>query len=97
MLISNINGTAQYACACESWLQHWVNFSGWPVPAFCPVVGCLNRRLVGAHVQIAGDNRWYIFPLCAACNQADGALDVSDVYPLVSANQAYTCARPFRR
>ena len=72
MKIRNINGTSDTKCKCGSWLKHWENFSGQAVPSFCPVSACLNKDLVGAHVQKGGsstDQKWYIYPLCAHHNK----------------------------
>jgi hypothetical protein len=92
--IKNINGTSQSRCVCGSWLKHWERFSGQTI-TYCPVIGCLNKDLVGAHVQKAGssDNKWYICPLCNAHNQSAGELEVSDAYKLVSANKKETCEK----
>lgn len=94
MRIRNINGTSQNTCKCGSWLNHWTNFSGQAVPSYCPAEDCLEKELVGAHVQKdnSSDNSWYIFPLCKAHNAATGqSLEVSDAYKLVSANVSQTC------
>jgi hypothetical protein len=94
MKIKNINGTSQTKCACGSWLKHWENFSSQKV-TFCPATECLNKDLVGAHVQKAdsSDSKWYIYPLCSAHNQWTGILEVSDSYKLVSANKKETCEK----
>lgn len=94
MKIKNINGTSQTKCKCGSWLKHWENFSG-QTATYCPVVGCWNTDLEGAHVQKAdsSDNKWYILPLCGPHNQSTGELEVSDAYKLVSANKKETCER----
>jgi hypothetical protein len=93
MFITNINGTSQLTCGCGSWLKHWETYSGQTV-AYCPVVGCYNKDLVGAHVQKAYDyidRNWYIYPLCNAHNQSSGVISVPDTYKLVSANKSETC------
>ncbi|MHB8104525.1 MAG: hypothetical protein ACYDG5_03185 [Dehalococcoidales bacterium] len=94
MKIKNINGTSQTTCACGSWLKHWEKFSN-QTTAFCPVSTCLNKDLVGAHVQKSNssDDKWYIYPLCNAHNQSKGELEVSDTYKLVSANKKETCEK----
>ena len=94
MKIRNINGTSQKTCKCGSWLNHWGNFSGQPVPSYCPEKSCTEKELVGAHVQqdSSDDNNWYIFPLCKKHNAATGqSLDVADTYKPVSANVSQTC------
>jgi hypothetical protein len=93
MKVQNINGTSDSKCSCGSWLHHWKNFSGQSFPTFCPETKCINKDLVGAHVQKASssDNKWYILPLCSEHNKATGTLEVSDTYKLVAANKKETC------
>ncbi len=94
MKVNNINGTSQNSCSCGSWLQHWKNFSGQSVPAYCPEQKCHERPEVGAHVQKDGssDTSWYIVPLCKTHNAETGkSLTVSDSITLVSANVSRTC------
>ena len=94
MRIKNINGTTDNTCQCESWLTHWKRYSGHSVPSYCPVDGCLEKELVGAHVQKngSGDSRWYIYPLCKTHNASKGqSLEVSGSWEFVSANVAETC------
>ena len=94
MKIININGTSQKICKCGSWLNHWINYSGQPVPSYCPEKSCTEKELVGAHVQqeSSDDNNWYIYPLCKKHNEATGqSLDVADTYKLVPANVSQNC------
>ena len=96
MKIRNINGTSDTTCKCGSWLKHWENFSGQTRPSYCPASGCLDKGLVGAHVQKGGgstDQKWYIYPLCAKHNKHTGELEVSDTYKLVPANKKETCEK----
>jgi hypothetical protein len=93
MKIRNINGTSDTTCSCGSWLAHWEKFSGQSTK-FCQADGCLNKDLLGAHVQKGGgstDQKWYIYPLCGAHNKHSGELEVSSSYKLVSANKSETC------
>jgi len=93
MKVRNINGTSQSMCKCGSWIEHWKKFSGLTTPMFCPVIGCYNYPVVGAHVQKedASDNNWYIVPLCKEHNnQTGGSLEILNI-KLVSANVAETC------
>jgi hypothetical protein len=94
MKLKNINRTSQSTCACGSWLKHWEKFSGQTI-TFCPVEKCLNKDLVGAHVQQANssDNKWYIYPLCNSHNHSTGELEVYDSYKLASANKKETCEK----
>jgi hypothetical protein len=95
MKIKNINGTSDSTCRCGSWLKHWERFSRHAAPSYCPVDGCLEKGLLGAHVQkdSATDRNWYIYPLCDKHNRATGTLNVNDTYKLVSANVSETCGR----
>ena len=96
MRLSNINGISDKACTCGSWLKHWEKFSGQSVTTFCPQTTCVQRALVGAHVQKgnSGDSNWYIVPLCATHNGKKGqSLDISDSVKLVSANVSNTCGK----
>jgi hypothetical protein len=92
--IKNINGTSDTLCKCGSWLQHWRNFSG-QIISYCSVEYCINRDLVGAHVQRADstDKSWYIVPLCQKHNQSTGELQISDTFKFVSANKKETCEK----
>jgi hypothetical protein len=92
--VKNINGTSDTACVCGTWLKHWETFSG-RTATYCSGSTCVRTDLVGAHVQKADstDGRWYILPLCNAHNRSVGALEVSESYPLVSANKSETCQR----
>jgi hypothetical protein len=75
-------------------MKHWEKFSRQTV-TYCPVTGCLNKDLLGAHVQKydSTDNKWYIYPLCGAHNQSTVVLEVLDAYTLVSANKKETCEK----
>jgi hypothetical protein len=92
----NINGTEDNPCSCGSWLNHWVNFSGQEIPYQCPVAGCDNITLIGAHVQKndPSDNAWYIIPLCLTHNAYTDFLLID--WPgirLVPANVWETCKK----
>jgi len=92
MKVTNINGTADTKCSCGSWMNHWKSFSGQTI-TLCPVGACLNKDLVGAHVQKADsqDAKWYICPLCGEHNKSTGTLTIPDTIKLVPANKAETC------
>ena len=95
MKIKNITGTSDAKCLCDSWLKHWENFSG-RTTKYCIVKDCLEKELVGAHVQKAEGNNesWYILPICNKHNQSKDVLEVSDAWKLVSANKKETCDKP---
>ena len=92
MKIRNINGISDAPCACGSWMQHWEKFSGQKT-TFCLAAACMEKDLVGAHVQKADarDDAWYIYPLCLSHNERSEELEVSDGYKLVPADKAETC------
>ena len=95
MKVKNVNGTSENVCKCGSWLNHWKKFSG-QSRTYCPVVSCLEKIEVGAHVQkdSTTDSSWYIIPLCKKHNAETGkSLDISDVVVLVSANVSKTCSK----
>ena len=94
MKITALDPARQRACPCGSWLKHWEKFSGQKT-IHCPVIGCLNKNLVGAHVQKAGEltDHCYIFPLCDFHNQSLEELEVADAFELVSANEDETCKK----
>ena len=75
-------------------MQHWEKFSGQKT-TFCLAVACMEKDLVGAHVQNtdAWDDTWYIYPLCSSHNEKSKELEVSDGYKLVPANKAETCEK----
>ncbi len=94
MKLKIIGCTFQTTCACGSWLRHWEKFSG-HAATYCPVEGCWNRDLVGAHVQKADDpdDRCYIQALCCYHCTYAGVLIICDAYNLVSADKEETCER----
>jgi len=60
-------------CGCSTWIRHWENNSGKQAET-CSALGCSNHASVGGHVQKKGvsNNRWYIIPICKACNGQQG-------------------------
>lgn len=98
MQLKNKVNTSEAACSCGTWIDHWSNFSGEPVPAFCPVAKCYERKLVGAHVvkYNSTDGTTYIIPLCQTHNMDNGVLTLPDNTRLVSANPKETCDPPKR-
>jgi hypothetical protein len=96
MKVKNINGASDKTCKCGSWLNHWENFSGQSLPAYCPEVKCMYKPEVGAHVQKDSytDTSWYISPLCRPHNAETGkTLYIKDSMKLVSANVGQTCGK----
>jgi len=93
MKVKNLGNTSDHTCKCDSWLQHWENFSKHK-SSECAVDGCNAKAEVGGHVQKIDENdaKWYIVPLCKPCNGRRGEeLDVEDSTHLVSANVSETC------
>lgn len=94
MRVHNLNGISQDNCSCGSWLQHWKNYSGTPIPSECVEETCTREPEVGAHVQIdVSSINWYIIPLCSRCNKRAGDLNIMDSTVLVPANKGETCER----
>jgi len=96
MKVTNINGNADFSCACSSSLEHWKNFSRQSLLAFCPEETCILKPEVGALVQKDGstDTNWYIIPLCKKHNSMTGkSLLVGDYISLVLANAEQTCGK----
>jgi len=94
MKVKNINGTSDNTCKCDSWLDHWKNFSGQSLSKHCSEKSCIEKPEVGAHVQKDSytDTDWYIVPLCKTHNGETGeSLDIVDSVKLVSANVSETC------
>ena len=79
MKVKNVSGSSRFAVpyGFSSWLDYWEKQIGTKKHTYGAKV-CSNSDLVGAHVQMANSNdkRWYITPLCKACNQRTNELDV---------------------
>ena len=71
MYVKNVSGSSRFSSppGYSSWLEYWKSKTG-QNPYYCSTRGCYGTDLVGGHVQKANssDNRWYIVPLCRACN-----------------------------
>ena len=95
MKVTNINGTSDNSCRCDSWLDHWEKFGGGLLFNQCAVEGCFYNAQVGAHVKKhnSSDNNWYIIPLCNRHNLTNRTLEIEDSTRLVSANVRETCGR----
>lgn len=94
--ITNINGTSENTtqCKCGSWINHWKKYNGGQsVPTYCPETSCLEKELIGAHVQKANstDKDWYIVPLCQKHNKSKEDLVITDSVNLAPANKSKTC------
>lgn len=94
MKLTNINGTSDNTCECSSWLEHWKTFGGLYSVSMCAVEGCKEKAEVGAHVQKAGSDDWYIVPLCKSHNaERGGSISVADSTKLAPANVSQTCGK----
>lgn len=94
MKVTNINGTSDNSCKCDSWLAHWEKFSG-RTAGLCVEKTCTEAAAVGAHVQkdSSTDKAWYIIPLCKKHNKAADELELYGSPVLVSANVSQTCGK----
>ena len=97
MKVRSTIGSADWkspVCKCKTWIQHWCNnTTETHYPAKCP--GCKKSVTKsdwdGAHVRKINseDKKFYITPLCSACNAIPGLeFDVEARY-LVLANAIY--------
>jgi hypothetical protein len=83
--------TSNNKCKCESWLNHWEKHSKL-IAEYCAEKTCINKDLIGVHVQkTTSDMNWYIIPLCNSHFKSKGELEISDIFPFVSANVKETC------
>ncbi len=93
----NVQAPTGSTCACGNWLDHWNKFSGQSAPLLCPMIMCVEKTEVGAHVRKDdnADKTVYIVPLCTKHgSQAGETVAVNDYLPLVSTNLTETCAKP---
>jgi hypothetical protein len=90
------DGTSLRPCACGSWIQHWMTFSGQFWPPRCSVADCSNAPSVGGHVVHQGGMGDGIVPLCASCSRLPGPFVLKAGISIASANQAGTCERVSR-
>ncbi len=96
MRVRIIDGVSQITCLCGSWLQHWLNFSQLPLPAYCAELRCLQQPTVGALVRMEPDSagRWYVVPLCYGHSALTGeSIEISWSAVPVPANPTETCSR----
>ena len=84
--IKNLNGTGAERYkdppkGYSSWKSWWEAQAGRSFST-CSCSGCTSKAAVGAHVQKSGsaDKKWYIVPLCSACNHksSDEVFEVRD-------------------
>ena len=90
---SNKNGTANRACKCGTWKEHWIYFANKTWPVTCSVKGCTNTPTLGAHVinpSVSGEK---IIPMCSSCNGLSGAFDLIGDLTLSNANVSETCGK----
>ncbi len=73
--VKNLNGTSDNDSSSKgypTWKAFWEAKTGRKF-GDCSCKGCTASAAVGAHVQKAdsSDRKWYIVPLCGACNHKD--------------------------
>ncbi|HUI46972.1 MAG TPA: hypothetical protein VL122_13425 [Nitrospirota bacterium] len=90
---SNKGGTADRACSCGTWKQHWINFSEKAWPASCSVERCSNLPTIGGHVINPSVDGERIVPMCDSCNKLSGTFTLKGGVSVPSANQSQTCAK----
>lgn len=75
-----------------SWLEYWKTKSDYYLPSYCTCETCTNKVNVGAHVmKTSNSNKWYIVPLCYACNNKNEPFNVDEDYLVpVSDNNSYS-------
>ena len=97
MKIKNITGSSKVSAKPKhfnSWLQFWEHFAGKVITRdesrICPACGkaVLGKNFDGCHVQKVNstDQKWYIVPLCDACNQRKDQPDVDEIFVPVADN-----------
>ena len=86
-------GTADRACKCGSWKNHWIKFSDKAWPAKCSVEGCNNSATVGAHVYNKNVSGEKIIPACDSCNKRTDHFSLKYGVTLVSANKSERCEK----
>ncbi|QXO64950.1 hypothetical protein [Morganella morganii] len=96
MKVTNINGSGNNKCKCDSWIKHWEKFSSKKADKCC-VKGCSSAAVDGAHVHKSGstDGCWYIVPFCHAHNTAakDTVLELNAGVDFEPANVSKTCGK----
>lgn len=85
--VKNLSGTGgRIPNSYSSWLAYWKAKTKRKATK-CNHIDCNEKNnLVGAHVKQvgAGDDSWYIVPLCQSCNKRTDVFYVSG--PLVAVN-----------
>jgi len=90
---SNKSGTSVRNCACGTWKQHWLNYSGKSWPSSCSVSNCNSAPSLGAHIRnpnVTGEN---IVPMCDSCNKLTSTFNLKGGVTLVNANTSETCGK----
>ncbi len=94
MKLKNLKGTSKNTCHCDSWLAHWLEYSGADsLPNYCGESTCTSKPEVGAHVIKVNstDKDWYIVPLCKKHNKEDEEFDLFSEIKLAQAAMSRTC------
>ena len=90
---SNKGGTAERACVCGTWKQHWINLTKKQWPSTCSVEKCLSAATLGGHVINPCVDGERIVPLCDSCNKVGGTFTLKDGTSVPSANKSQTCEK----
>ena len=98
MFIHNVKGSSKISVKppkpYDSWLSYWEDKANCKLEANtyykCPACGeaTLRKDFDGCHVQKVNstDQKWYIVPLCDACNQRKDQPDVDEIFVPVADN-----------
>lgn len=70
----NVNDKINISCLHGSLIDHWLKFSGEPLPYICPETSCINRPYTIGIIQLDGgrDKNIYLIPLCQNCCERHG-------------------------
>lgn len=90
---SNKRGTADRACVCGTWKQHWINLTNKQWPATCSREKCSSTPTLGGHVFNPSVDGERIVPLCESCNKFRGTFTLKNGTPVPLANKARTCEK----
>jgi hypothetical protein len=91
LLASNVDGTSELTCGCDSWIDHWDHYGG-NGKRTCSEVSCWNDA-IGAHVNLGTSETVEIIPLCKAHNNTGGVIKVDTSTIFVNANPKATCEK----
>ena len=88
---SNKGGTGVRNCLCDTWKQHWLNYSGKTWPIGYSISQCSSVPTLGAHIRNPKVTGEKIVPMCDSCNKLTSTFDLKGGVTLVDANTSETC------